>query len=280
MDRLSSLLAIFQPEAKRVRSLALTGRTAITVSAQLNVLYLVDNITTGSAAVQIEQSVYPIHEQTLIWLPQGCSHDIITEQAITLTQIEISFGDIIENPLLQALPPAVSITPDKDESELHTFFQMMLKEAQAQRCGHNAVLNRLAEVLLIKALRHLMSSKQVETGLLGGLSDPKLAKAITAMHQNPAQAWTLGSLAQQAGMSRTSFSQGFKVVVGLTPMDYLTYWRMQIARQQLQNGRLSIDEIGSQLGYQSETAFRRAFRRTIGTPPGQFKRNKLFTAQV
>lgn len=273
MDRLSALLAIFQPETRQVRTLALSETYSIAASNQLNRLYLVAQ-TAESVILHIDQQRHWLTQHSLVWLPHGRAHALFATPEVELTQIEISFGDGVDNPLLKALPEVICIEQHRESTELQHFFQLMLSEAQAQRCGHHTVLNRLAEVLLVKILRHLMVTKRIETGVLGALSDPKLAKAMTAMHQSPDQPWTLSSLAHQAGMSRTGFSQGFKAIVGATPMEYLTYWRMQIARQQLQKGLLSIDEISSGLGYQSETAFRRAFRRTTGAPPSLFKKSQ------
>ncbi|MDH5354947.1 MAG: AraC family transcriptional regulator, partial [Gammaproteobacteria bacterium] len=129
------------------------------------------------------------------------------------------------------------------------------------------------EVLLVHVLRYVMKHQKIETGVLAGLADIRLARAITAIHSQPEQRWSVQTLANEAGMSRTAFNQYFRETVGCTPGEYLLQWRMRLACRWLETGQVVIGNIVDRLGYQSETAFFRAFRRQIGMSPGQYRDN-------
>lgn len=118
-----------------------------------------------------------------------------------------------------------------------------------------------------------MASGTVETGVLAGLADPRLAKALTALHEAPRRAWSLEDLADAAGMSRTRFAAHFRAVVGKTPMDYLTGWRMTLARQLLAKGK-PVKSVAAQVGYDSAAAFSRVFARVTGRPPREVERSR------
>jgi len=175
--------------------------------------------------------------------------------------------------LLTMLPPIVHIKQEADKATLRWSIDQMMAELRAPQPGRPLILQQLATLLLVKALRlHMSDGAKGRVGWLFALADPKMAAAIGAMHSDPAQRWTLEWLAEIANMSRTSFSVKFKETVGISTMQYLTRWRMMLAGDQLLNTDESVSKISSGLGYESETAFSTAFRKTLGCSPRQYRR--------
>ena len=186
----------------------------------------------------------------------------------------IAFPDATAEALLLSLPQLVLLrTMDGEtDSRLEPLARLMGAEARSQDNGRQVVLDRLADVLLVMLLRHVMRHGLVRRGLLAAIADPRLSKALAGMHSDPGEVWTLTKLAAEAGMARTAFSQRFTSVMGETPIHYLTRWRMQLADGMLRDRNLSVAQIAEQLGYATEAAFRRAFKRVRGVGPGQVRR--------
>jgi transcriptional regulator GlxA family with amidase domain len=144
-------------------------------------------------------------------------------------------------------------------------------EARAQRTGRDLVLARLVEVLLIEALRST-PGEDAPPGLLRGLADPRVARAVRQMHGEPARAWTVEQLATKAALSRSAFYERFTRAVGLAPMAYLQAWRMALAKDLLKREALGIAEVAERVGYGSASTFSTAFSRHVGAPPGRYAR--------
>ena len=188
--------------------------------------------------------------------------------------------------LERAPEPLVSILPTMihlrgDDSEVAAWLEPTLRaiahESAQALPGRDVVLNRLADVLFVRAVRaHLLRISTTNgTGRpswLHGLSDPRIARVLAEIHRAPEKAWTLAQLASHAAMSRTAFAQRFRALVGQTPVSYLATWRMQKAAYLLEMRTLSIAQVAERVGYASELAFAKAFRRLIGTPPGAYAR--------
>ena len=184
----------------------------------------------------------------------------------------VKFEPVKLNPLFDMLPPILHINHDDSARQtLSPIIQLLLQESQQRRCGLATVLGRLVEVLLVHVLRFLMANQKVASGVLAGLSDIRLARAITAMHRDPKQHWNTESLASLAGMSRTAFNQHFRQTVDCPPGEYLTQWRIRLACRLLEASTTLISHIVEQLGYQSVTTFFRAFRKRIGFSPRQYR---------
>jgi AraC-like DNA-binding protein len=149
---------------------------------------------------------------------------------------------------------------------------LVADEALAQRPGRDLVVERLVEVVLVEALRFRPVDATARPGLLDGLADPRLARALRCVHADPARDWTVASLAREAGLSRSTFSERFAHKVGMAPMAYLMQWRMALARDMLQRDAVPLETVAATIGYQSASAFSTAFRREVGRPPGRFAR--------
>ena len=144
-------------------------------------------------------------------------------------------------------------------------------EAGGAKMGGDLIALRMSEVIFAQAVRHFIESQGAEQAGLNGFADPKLARALTAFHQRPADPWTVDSLARVAGLSRTGFAQQFSQKLGMTPMQYLTSWRMQIARHSLAEGQMAVSEVAAVVGYQSDAAFARVFKKEVGITPAAYR---------
>ena len=177
--------------------------------------------------------------------------------------------------LLAGLPPVVRVNVRGSNAGmwLEASVRYALAEARSPRPGGAGVLSKLAEVLFIEVLRLYMNEQEGDrTGWLAGLSDRVVGSALNALHQRPAQAWTLEELAREAGSSRSVLAERFQHLVGSSPMQYLTQWRMLLAANLLCRSNAPLARIAEDVGYQTDTAFSRAFRREYGAPPAAWRR--------
>jgi AraC-like DNA-binding protein len=173
--------------------------------------------------------------------------------------------------LLAMLPRLILIDADDDKAALRGSIDRLMRELRAPRPGHSLIAEHLAQALLIEALRlHLADGGVGRKGWLFALNDLQTHAAIAAMHADPARKWTLAALAQVAGMSRSSFALRYRQVVGETPMEYLTRWRMMLAADRLANTELSIATVARIVGYESDSAFGATFKRVMGSAPRHY----------
>ncbi|WP_162938097.1 AraC family transcriptional regulator [Kiloniella sp. EL199] len=171
------------------------------------------------------------------------------------------------NPIALALPDLVIVRLDQS-APLRAVTDILLEEAIAPRCGGRAVIDRLCEIVVIRLLRHLIEAGQTEVGLLAGLADPNISLAIIAMHDNPDRNFNLENLAEISAMSRTHFANSFRKLVGVTPGQYLSNWRLTLARTELAKG-VPLKAIAGRVGFSSSAALSRAFTRRYGVSPKQ-----------
>jgi AraC-like DNA-binding protein len=175
--------------------------------------------------------------------------------------------------LLEMLPPIVHIRKASEQAALRWSVERMMQELREPQAGGFLVIQHLAHMILVQALRlHLSEGLGGGVGWLFALADKQMSAALNAMHADPAQRWTLQELAERAGMSRSTFALKFKEMVGTPAMDYLTRWRMLLAGDRLTNSSDSISIIALSLGYDSESAFSTAFKRVMGCSPRQYGR--------
>jgi len=175
--------------------------------------------------------------------------------------------------LLGMLPPVVHIYKESDKAAMRWSVERMMQELREQQPGSFLVAQHLAHMMLVQALR-LGQAKDFNgnVGWLFALADKQLAAAINAMHEDPSHRWTLGELAERAGMSRSIFALKFKKKVGASPLEYLMRWRMLLAADKLTNSSDPISIIALSLSYESESAFSTAFKRVMGRSPRQYGR--------
>jgi AraC-like DNA-binding protein len=173
--------------------------------------------------------------------------------------------------LVGLLPRFVHVrASDETGARLRTLISMILEEANDARAGRDAILSRLIEVMLIETLRPEAAARFPHLGVLRGLADPQLARALANIHADVGRGWTVGELARQAGMSRSAFARRFAEEVGAAPVEYLLSWRMALAKDALLHGRGTLDEIAATVGYKSASAFSTAFSHRVGCPPSDY----------
>lgn len=182
-------------------------------------------------------------------------------------------------PLLDALPPVIVVRCRDAEhgTQLSALIDLLLDELSRQRHGFYAAIDRLAFLLFVEVMRQQVQRQDegaATQGLLAALFDPRIGRALNAIHQRPERPWSLTSLADEARMSRSSFAQRFTALIGMTPGKYLTHWRMSEARRLLRSSDLSTAQIAERSGYESDAAFRKAFKKTLGVTPGAVRRER------
>jgi AraC-like DNA-binding protein len=184
--------------------------------------------------------------------------------------------------LLRSLPATVVVGTQAGDTEwLHSTLRLLGSEARQARPGSEAVITRLADVIVIQAVRAwLDADPAARTGWLGALRDPYIGRAIALVHADPGYPWTIASLASRLSMSRSGFAARFTELVGEPAMAYVTGWRMHVAFASLQGGAKTVGQLADELGYRSEAAFARAFKRVMGMPPGAVRRRAQLAAQL
>lgn len=175
--------------------------------------------------------------------------------------------------LMGMLPPIVHIHNESEQAALRWSVERMMQELHAPQPGSSLIAQHLAHMMLIQALRlHVAEGEADGAGWLYGVADKQLGPAISAIHADPAYRWTLQALAEHACMSRSAFARRFRETVGVSPMEYVTRWRMLLAGDKLENSSDPVSVISFSLGYESESAFSTAFKRVMGASPRQYGR--------
>jgi AraC-like DNA-binding protein len=178
------------------------------------------------------------------------------------------------NPLLAALPRIIHVA-SRDGGALGTFVRFAVAESKERRPGGEAMLEHLSELMFVDVVRGYLETLPADrTGWLAGLREPFVGRALTALHRTPARDWTLESLAHEVGLSRSALAERFTQFVGQPPMQYLASWRMQLAANDLRGTTDSVATIADRVGYESEAAFSRAFKKAVGMSPSQWRRTR------
>ncbi len=186
----------------------------------------------------------------------------------------IGFEGPTANPLLEMLPPIIHVRRDEiRDSYIATVLGLMAEEVRTPRIGGATLMARLADIILTHIVRTWVESADAQlTGWLAAIQDPQVGRALAVIHRDPGVAWTLDSLAEIAGMSRSQFSRRFGKLLKISPTRYLAQWRMRLATAWIRNNFMTVAEAASRLGYESEASFSRAFKRAMGIPPSFVKR--------
>jgi len=217
----------------------------------------------------------------LVVFPGGAAHHLCSaptadderpDARVVMLCGEFRFDGPAAAPLMKALPPSIVVRADADNGRLAALAAVLRGEAKAQAFGSRAVLDKLSDALFVIALReHLRHSPQ-GSGLLAALTDRRLSTALAAIHAEPGRDWTVQSLAELALMSRAAFAQRFTELLDEPPMRYLARWRMTAALERLRDGLSSVSQVAGELGFETDAAFRRAFKRVHGFGPGLARR--------
>ncbi|NRB38834.1 MAG: AraC family transcriptional regulator [Pseudomonadales bacterium] len=177
------------------------------------------------------------------------------------------------NPLLEALPDVMVLPAiDSGKTHLSMIVNMMVTETSSDNSGSTAIIDRLSDILFIEAIRTYMQLHENNMGYIALLKDPQLSKALASFHKQPEHYWSVQALSEEAGMSRSRFAEQFKKMLNMSPMEYVTGWRMQHAYDMLVSDNKSVMVVAENCGYQSEPAFRKAFKKQFNVGPGWVRR--------
>lgn len=214
-----------------------------------------------------------LDEPSLIFYPRPVAHsfqhDVSEESDFVCASLEFDGGS--NHPLVRTLPPVV-VVPLADMDQLKPAIGMLFNEADHVEPGNGVLVDRLFEVVLIQFYRWLLDHTEelaLPPGLFLGLADPRLAPSLVAVHEDPGAGWSVASMAAEAGLSRSAFAALFRELVGQTPNDYLTRWRVIVAQERLRAGD-TVARTASGLGYSSAAAFSRTFAQKTGQSPRQW----------
>ena len=271
-DRLVWLLRRYELRAQVFQAGPLTSAAEPELHSDIGYLHLLESGTVRVVNDGTEEQLVTgpgafFYMNPLQHLVEPLSEDV----SMVCASFEFGIGQ--GNPLQAALPEMMML--DLDECPgLGTTLKQLFREASEKHCGRDAILDRLSEIVLIQILRLLMDEQRLDIGLLAGLSDPRLAIAINAVHEHPEKDWTLAGMANVAAMSRARFAARFREVVGTTPGAYLADWRLGLAQSMLLRGH-SIQAIAVEVGYGSASALSRVFSNRFGMSPSAWRRKKM-----
>ena len=263
-------------------------------------------VTSGSCWLEIE-GVAPhlLQPGNLALVPHGEGHRILSEPGVPAAKLfdlpreqiseryeilrygkggaaanlicgTVRFNHPAAHQLVRLLPKFISIEAWQSPHMewIQSTLRLMATEARMMRPGGETIITRLADILIIQTIRSWMAEDPfAQTGWLGALKDKKIGYAILLIQRDPARPWTVATLANEVAMSRSAFAARFKELVGESPMQYITRWRMNVALTWLKKEDVSLGDLSDRLGYKSEAAFSRAFKRFIGVSPGAARRN-------
>ncbi|ULA61556.1 MAG: AraC family transcriptional regulator [Nitrospira sp.] len=257
----------------------------------------------GHACIEQDHRRVPLVAGDIVMFPQGDSHLMGNGPPVTPVDSRIQLREVIAQGrmlsqtggggeltklvcgyltcdpqlsriFLAGLPSMIKLNIREDASGkwLEDTFRYSVDHADASRPGGATVIAKLSEVLFVETLRRYIARLPPEqTGWLAGVRDPDIGKALAVLHRAPAQPWTIASLAGEVGMSRSVLAERFRRYLSETPIAYLTRWRLQLGAQLLATTNHSVAQIAAEVGYESEPAFNRAFKREFGLPPAKFR---------
>jgi AraC-like DNA-binding protein len=236
----------------------------------------------GEGACQVESQAID-HPMTLeagdlVVLPHGDPHCLRPtapstpdDAATSLICGELHFPSHARHPLSHALPPCFAVRSREAGDTFRRLASMMVEVSQSMQAGRQVLLNKLADTLFALAVCDYASRAADRHGLFAALADARICKVLHAVHETPGEPWTMQSMAALACMSRSAFAERFTQLMRMPPMQYVTQWRVSVAEKMLRERKLSVATIAERLGYGSEAAFRRLYKRVSGTSPGSVR---------
>lgn len=272
LDRLTPLLERFRVRTRLFHSGPLCGTTTFAASGGHGFLHVLRRgemeVTHRRADGRTEREV--ITRPSLLFFPRPIDHAFLNaptdESDFACATLDFDGG--ATHPLVRTLP-SVIVIPLDEVATLGPALDLLFAEVDNVRCGRPLLADRMFEVVLIQLLRWMLDHSgrlALPPGLLPGLADERLAPALVAIHEAPGDPWTLDALARTAALSRSAFAARFKEVLGRSPGDYVTEWRLTVAQEQLRAGR-SVSSVAAELGYASASAFSRVFAQRLGHSP-------------
>ena len=297
MDPLSTLLEAFRLQVEIIHNAQYCGNWAVDISGPGHISFHL--VTHGHCYAQSDRMASPVRLETgdFVMFPQRSRHTLAPSREdvppINMAQ-SISYEEGLKSdgvgllcgyfrfthsassPLLDLLPPVtiVQTGSDKSGSVSGSVLALIKQEALSQAPGYQTSINRLAESLFVLLARQHLVQEEVLAGLGAALSDTRISKALDAIHEKPEHGWSVDELAGLANMSRSAFAELFKSLLGETPINYLTRWRMQNAWVWLSEERANIYDVARRCGYESEASFSKAFKKHIGESPGKVRRRE------
>jgi AraC-like DNA-binding protein len=272
IDRLTPLLERFRVRTRLFHSGPLCGTTVFPASSDHGYLHVLRRgemeVTHRRPDGGIEREL--VTQPSLLFFPRPLDHTFLNaptdESDFACATLDFDGG--ATHPLVRTLPSTI-VLPLDEVATLGPALDLLFSEVDNVRCGRPLVADRMFEVILIQLLRWMLDNSgrlELPPGLLPGLADERLAPALVAMHEAPGDPWNLESLARRSNMSRSAFAARFKAVLGRSPGDHLTEWRLTVAQEQLRAG-MSVSTVAAELGYASASAFSRVFAQRIGHSP-------------
>lgn len=275
IDRLTTLLARFQPKAH----VFLAGTLSEPHTKQANravghIYWLFD----GKIDLSVDgQPIDALDQPSVVFLPKPIAHSLSPKPTAQVLCCEVEFGQRASNPLA-LLQSDVIIFKMSEADEFKAIGELIHQELSMNRCGQPFGLAQLMQYFVLVLLRHLISANRLPMGITRALADPRLLRAVTAMHDFPSRHWRVEHLAFEAGMSRAVFFNHFKQATGQTPLDYLTDWRMSVSQSMLLTGH-PIKQIAHAVGYSGSAALIRVFHRKVGCSPAQWANTQRLNDQ-
>jgi len=265
MDQLSQIISTFSIQAGVFYTGKLCGLSSFESEAIEGHIHI---LKSGRLSISgIGQQELTITEPSIIFFPRPKSHRLLANESdqaqVTCATVQYGVGQV--SPVAQALPE-VLVLPLSQAPQLMTNLDWILNEALQQQQGGQAIMNRLMEIFIVAMLRFLIEENKIEQGMLAGMAHAQLAKVLTALHTSPALNWSLDEMAELALMSRAKFSPLFKSVIGQTPNDYLTSWRVGLAQQLLLDDK-PVGLVAHSVGYDSPSTLSRAFQKHCQMSP-------------
>ena len=302
-DPLSEVLQLLQLSGVLYCSAELTDPWGIEVP-ELPGVMSVEVVTSGHCWLELEgEAPVFMPEGSLVLIPRGRRHKLRGNPGDRTTWLEdipierigdrfeimrfggggkltevtyygVRFDPYLADRLVRLLPEVLHLRTHVDDgSWLHSTIRFIAREARQRLPGSEAVITRLADILVIQAMRTWIENAREEThGWIAALHDRQIGKAMSLMHRQPERDWRVATLAREVGMSRSGFSARFTALVGEPVLQYLTGLRMQLAHRELRQTPDTLARIAERVGYQSEPAFNRAFKRVVGMPPGAVRK--------